>query len=89
VGFFFYALFRGKRWRVAGIKSRGRVIRSPRNKNVSTRGFIYWARNLHQIATADTGSIQKIPDHFIVLKGGHHVKDFTPTGADMYWAKGS
>jgi hypothetical protein len=39
-----------------------------------------------QITTANTGSVKKIPDHFVVLEGGHNAKDLGATGTDVYWA---
>jgi hypothetical protein len=46
-------------------------------------GFIYRAGNLHQIATRDTGGIQKVPDQLIVLEAGHYIEDLTATGTDV------
>jgi hypothetical protein len=51
--------------------------------------FIYWAGDSHDIATRDAGSVQEIPDEFIVLEAGHYIEDFTATRADVYWAKTS
>ena len=44
---------------------------------------------MNQIATTDAGSVQEIPDQFIVLEAGHHIEYFTATGTDVYWAKGA
>jgi hypothetical protein len=45
--------------------------------------LIYRAGNLHQIATRDTGGIQKVPDQLIVLEAGHHIEDLTSAGTDV------
>lgn len=46
-------------------------------------GLIYWAGNLHQIATTNAGGIKEIPDQFKVFKAGHHIKYFTATRTDV------
>jgi len=51
--------------------------------------FIYWAGDSNYVATRDAGSVQEIPDQFVVLEAGHHIEDFTATGTDVYWAKTS
>jgi hypothetical protein len=50
--------------------------------------FIYWAGDSHDIATTDAGSVQEIPDQFVVLEAGHHIEYLTATRANVYWAKG-
>lgn len=46
-------------------------------------GLIYWAGNLHQIATRDAGGIKEIPDQFKVLEASHHIEHFTATRTDV------
>jgi len=37
--------------------------------------FIYWTGDSNNVATTGTGTIKKIPDQFIVLKGCHYAKN--------------
>jgi hypothetical protein len=48
---------------------------------------IYWAGNYGQSTAVKAGSIECVPDQFIIFKGAGHVKDLGPTGTDVDRAK--